>query len=178
MLRLIITIYFILTEVLYFTIGLVYLKDLKKKRIILFVLMLLAYLVFTSLCAYNIAFNILYTFALFLILKLLYKKLAHIIDIFLFTTLSISLVLISAITASIGVSLNSYLFLVSMKSLLMILSFLVGLKPLKKFYHKYVGSWNRNKDSKIKSITVRSLSLITFNVFYYCVYLGLIYALK
>ena len=58
-------------EALFFTLFLVYSKKLKEKRVTLFILMFLEYLLLKCFIKYDVWFQISYTFMTFLILKLL-----------------------------------------------------------------------------------------------------------
>ena len=61
-------------EVLYFTLFLIYTKDLKDKKFRLFGLISIAYIINIVLCDYNVIYNVIFIFLVYLILKLLYKK--------------------------------------------------------------------------------------------------------
>ena len=70
----------LIPEVLYFTLFLVYCKNLKEKRLKLFGLLALGYIALIMICRYQFIFYIAYVIYSYLVLKWLYK--AHILDLF------------------------------------------------------------------------------------------------
>ena len=70
-------------ETLFFTLFLTYTKNLKNKRIKLFLLISLAYVLCVILMKYNVLFYILFVIGIYLSLKILYKNKIQIIDIFI-----------------------------------------------------------------------------------------------
>ena len=81
-------------EAIYFSLFMIFTKQLKEKRILFIVLMILEYLIIQKLIHFDIWLQIIYTVFTFIILKLLYKDKAQITDIFTFTISSISLIVI------------------------------------------------------------------------------------
>ena len=80
-------------EAIYFALFMIFAKDLKEKRILYILLMVIEYLLLKHFIKYNIWFQILYTIMQFVILKVLYKEKSQITDIFTFTIASIILIL-------------------------------------------------------------------------------------
>ena len=85
-------------EAICFALFMIFAKDLKEKRILYILLMVIEYLLLKHFIKYNIWFQILYTIMQFVILKVLYKEKSQITDIFTFTISSIILIIISFIS--------------------------------------------------------------------------------
>ena len=77
-------------EALYFAIFMIFVKQLKTKRLVFILLMILEYVLLKYLIHYNMYFQIAYTFFTYIILKVLYKERSQITDIFTFTIGSIN----------------------------------------------------------------------------------------
>ena len=73
-----------LPESIYFSLFMIFAKNIKTKRVIFCVLMFIEYALLMNLIQYNIWFQISYTFVAFVTLKVLYKEKALITDIFVF----------------------------------------------------------------------------------------------
>lgn len=92
-------------EAIYFALFMIFAKDLKEKRILYILLMVIEYLLLKHFIKYNIWFQILYTIMQFVILKVLYKEKSQITDIFTFTIASIILVLCCFIPSLLFISI-------------------------------------------------------------------------
>ena len=71
-----------LPEVLYFTLFLVYTKNIKEKKVKLFFLIALAYVLCIMISQYKVLYYILLIFLIYLFVKFLYKEKTQIIDVF------------------------------------------------------------------------------------------------
>lgn len=71
-------------EAIFFSIFIIFGKDLKEKRIAFTLLMVIQYLILANVFPYNMLFRIIYTIMVYIILKILYKEKTQITDIFLF----------------------------------------------------------------------------------------------
>lgn len=169
----------VIPEVLYFTLFLINIKDIKTKRKILFVLILIAYLIFVLFNNYKIINYIIFLFLMYLILKILYKEKTQIIDVFV---ISISLVYLTIIgficSRFVGMSYVRYYIMLIINRILIFLPFIFR-KKFNIWYKKYCSLWNRNYEKKqpIKSITLRNISLISLNIFIFlcnmvCLYIS------
>lgn len=146
-------------EVLYFTLFMSYAKDKKEKRIKLFILLAIGYIILIMICRYQYIFYLAYIIYGFLILKWLYKS--HISDIFIFS-LSFSYVSLLSYIMYEFLGNNYYLAFIIDRILLFVP--IIFKKYLRIFYVKYMLLWNKNDKSKIKSITLRNISLLLFNL--------------
>lgn len=166
-------------EAIYFSLFMIYTKQLKEKRILFTVLMIVEYLLLTRFLVFNIWFQIGYTIMTYLILKLLYKEKTQITDIFTFTIASI-ITIISCLIPSFLIifKICDYIIYAIITRILMfsfILIFKNKLYKIKEFYKKV---WNRNDKvkKKIKSTTFRCLNLVVFNITFYILNILMLYA--
>jgi hypothetical protein len=167
-------------EAIYFSLFMIFSKQLKEKRVLFVSLMTIEYLIIQKLIHFDIWLQIIYTAFVFVILKLLYKEKAQITDIFTFTISSIILIILDLILYfTIGKLTNNYiLFAVIDKMALLYLVFLIRNK-LPKIQTIYKKLWNRNdsKKKKIKTTTFRSLNVVIFNITFYIINLVMLYCI-
>ena len=167
-------------EAIYFALFMIFTKELKTKRILYIVLMVLEYVLLKFFIEYNIWFQVAYTIIQFLILKLLYKEKAQITDIFTFTIASAVLILISFISYSVvWFTLNNYYIAVILCRVLLFVFLIMFYKKLYKIQKLYKILWNRNdkKKTKMNSPTFRAVNLVIFNIMFYIINLGMIFTL-
>ena len=81
-------------EAVYFSLFMIFTKQLKEKRLLFTIIMILEYVLIQRVIHFNIWLHIIYTIFVYLILKLLYKDKAQVTDIFTFTISSMLLILI------------------------------------------------------------------------------------
>lgn len=168
----------LIPEVLYFTLFLSYAKNIKEKKIRLFLYIGIAYLINIVLCDYNIMYNISFLFLVYIILKILYKQKAQIVDIFLIIYGSFYLTLLSFLVC-LANDLKSYYICYIINRILLFVPFLFRSK-FNYLYKKYYSFWNRDYTHKkaIKSITLRNISLITINGIIFVMNIICIYVLN
>lgn len=155
----------LLPEVLYFTLFLVITKDLKEKRIRLFLLIGIAYLLCIFIKQYFILFYFAFIFMIYFVLKILYKQKTQIIDVFIITISYTWIAILSFIMFYIlEKDMSNYYILYLIDRILLFIPFIFK-NNFNKMYEKYCKFWNRNDKEKrnIKSITLRNLSLIFLN---------------
>lgn len=155
----------LIPEVLYFTLFITYTKNIKEKRIKLFLFIALAYILCMFIQRYKIFYYVLFITLIYWIMKLLYKKKTQIIDIFVISLSSLYLTLLSCISLLfINKDLSNYYNIMIISRIILYLPFILK-KYFYKFYKKYYKLWNRNDNEKrpIKSITLRNISLILLN---------------
>lgn len=162
-----------LPEVLFFTMFIIYAKNIKEKRWLLFGFIILNYLGTGILSVYSIYSYVLFMIFQYVIIKILYKEDVEYIDIFLITISHMYLFLISLICYK---GFSNYNIALLVNRLLLIVPFLLRNK-LNYYYKKYRKSWNRSEDNKIRSISLRNMSLITLNLFIFvsdivCIYIS------
>ncbi len=166
----------LLPEVLYFTIFLIYTKNIKEKRLKLCILISIAYALCMFIQRYKLIYYILFIVLVYIILKILYKDKTQIIDIFTFSFSTIYMTLLSYICfIFLDKDYNNYYLLMTLDRIFLFLPFIFKNK-FNNIYRKYCSLWNRNDNIKrpIKSITLRNISLITINI---AIFLMNIYAI-
>lgn len=164
-------------EAIYFSLFLIFGKGIKNKRLLFIGIMIFQYLILKQFIKFNVLFQIIYTFLSFINLKVLYKDKAQITDIFLFAAGSIFLIFISMLCVITRYIFNTnYLnVLIFNRIVLFICLFLIKNK-INYFYKKYYENWNRKSKGsviKIRSLTLRNISLIMFNLMFYVINIGL-----
>ena len=165
-------------EAIYFALFMIFVKQLKEKRILFVILMIAEYLLLKVFIKYNMWFQISYTFMTFLILKLLYKEKAQITDIFTFTISSIVLILIGFVSYFIiWKTIGNYLIAAIINRLFLIIFLLITHKKLYNIQKLYKKLWNRqdNKKYKVKSTTFRAINVVVFNLLFFIINLGIIF---
>lgn len=156
----------LIPEVLYFTLFLIYTKSIKKRKILLFILIGIAYFICLLIQQYRILNYLILLFLIYIILKILYRNGTQIIDIFIISLSYLYLIIISIIPILfLRDNLSNYYFLYIIDRVLLFLPFLSRNK-FNILYKKYCSLWNRNDNIKkpIKSITLRNISLILLNL--------------
>lgn len=164
-------------EAIYFALFMIFTKQLKEKRVLFVLLMIIEYLLLVNALMFNSWFQILYTFLTFITLKVLYKEKTQITDVFTFTIASIVLIfvsLISFVTCKGNMIAGSIL-----NRIILIIFFIFSYKKLPSIQKIYKKFWNRNdkEKKKMKSATFRSINVVIFNIMFYIINLGMVYAI-
>ena len=167
----------LIPEVLYFTLFLVYCKNLKEKRLKLFGLLSLGYIALIMICRYQLLFYVAYVLYSYLILKWVYKS--HILDLFV-CSIGLGYMTIVAFIGYIVLGSNYLVYYIVARVLLYLI--FIFRNKFNKVYKFYRECWNRNSDNKIKSLTLRNLSIVFLNLmiilFHICAILCAIASLK
>lgn len=156
----------LIPEVLYFTLFITYTKNIKEKRIKLFLLISLVYILCMFIQRYKIFYYVLFIVLIYLIMKVLYKKKTQILDVFVISIGAIYMTIVSYIGfCFFNEDLSNYYIMMLIARILLFLPFIFR-KYFNILYKKYCKLWNRNDDEKrpIKSITLRNISLVTINI--------------
>lgn len=166
----------LIPEVLYFTIFLIYTKNIKEKRIKLFILLSILYFVCMLLQRFMIIYYLLFIVFAYIILKILYKKKTQIIDIFISGVSYLWLSILSVILMNfVDKDFSNYYMILLIQKILLFMPFIFKNK-FNILYKKYCKLWNRNDNEKrpIKSITLRNISLILLNSFIFLLNIAII----
>ena len=141
--------------------------------------MIFEYIMLTNLIKFNVLFQFLYTFMSYINLKVLYREKAQITDIFLFMISSIMLILISMFCGMFQIFFGiPYFYLLILNRILLFLILFWAKNKINETYKRYCLYWNKhNKSHKIKSLTLRNISIIIFNLMFFIINIGLIYAI-
>lgn len=158
-------------EAIYFSLFLIYGKKLKEKRLLLIAIMIIEYLLFKKFINFNVLFQLCYTFMSFINLKVLYKEKAQITDIFLFGAASIILIIISVLSyAIIYFTIRQYIVALILNRIMIFSIVYFGRNKINVIYQKFYKLWNRhNKPNKVKSLTLRNISVIIFNLMFWII---------
>lgn len=115
----------------------------------------------------------------FVNLKVLYKEKAQVTDIFLFATASLILIAISAFCYSLFyATTKNYTSALIINRILMFVVLYFARNKIQSAYKNFCSLWNRhNNPNKIRSLTLRNISIITFNLMFWFINLGMIFFL-
>lgn len=166
-------------EAIYFSLFLIFGKKLKEKRILLTAIMIFEYLALKYFISFNVWFQLSYTFLVYITLKVLYKDKAQITDIFLFASASIVLVIISILCGLMLFKYPQFYFIMLIINRFLIFNFIICFKnKINTIYNKFMKYWNRKKQpQKIKSLTLRNISIIIFNLMFYTINICMLIAI-
>ena len=165
-------------EAIYFALFMIFTKELKSKRFLYIVLMIAEYLLLKHFIEFSIWFQIAYTIIQFMILKILYKEKAQVIDIFTFAIASIVLMLFCiSLYFIVWKTVNNYMVYVILNRICIFLFLIIFRKKLPKIQKLYKKLWNRNDtaNKKMKSTTFRALNLVVFNIMFYIINVCMIF---
>ena len=156
-------------EAIFFSMFLILGKNLKEKRLLFTAIMIFDYLALTHILQFNTWFQLIYTFMSFINLKVLYKEKAQITDIFLFAAASIILMIICGISYfAIYFTIKNYYVSLILSRIMMIIFLILFGDKINKKYTAFYSLWNRHsKPNKIRSLTLRNISIILFNIMFY-----------
>ena len=164
-------------EAIFFALFLIFAKNIKEKRIIFTILMIIEYLLLKYSFQYNWFFHIGYMMTTFLTLKILYKEKSQITDVFL---LLIGYIILGITSIISWLLFNFNMNLVAIFNRIIIFTFIfIFNKNLYKIQNIYKFLWNRNDkiNKKIKSTTFRALNIVTFNISFVLINLCMLYAI-
>ena len=170
----------LLPEVIFFTMFLINVKDIKTKKFKLFISLSIIYLLLVLIQNYKILNYILFLALVYIALKILYKKETQIIDLFVFSISYIYVFLISYICFQfVNDNVIVYWTMFAIDRILLFIPFIFKNK-FNILYKKYCSLWNRNYEKKqpIKSITLRNISLISLNIFIFLCNIVCLYILS
>ena len=149
-----------LPEVLYFALSICFIKDIKKQRLKLFSLLVIGYIVLIMVCRFQLLFYLGYIVYVYMVLKKLYKS--KIIDLFIVSVVSAYLTLVSFIAFKLT---DTYMLAYLINRLMLFIPIFILNYKLNDFYNVYYSLWDRHEGNKVKSITIRNISLVFINSF-------------
>ena len=162
-------------EAIYFSLFLIIGKNIKNKKLLFIGIMVFEYLMLKHFINFSVYFQLAYTFMVYVNLKVLYREKAQITDIFLFMIASLLLIAISVISYGIiYITIQEYFMALILNRILLfgLLYFLRNI--IRDKYKTFCSLWNRhNIPNQIKSLTVRNLSVIIFNLMFWLINLGM-----
>lgn len=151
-----------LPEVLYFTVFIIYVKDIKEKRGWLFLSILISYVTCVMVLRYTLLFYFAFIFMMSGFLKMLYKESVDIIDVLVVAISTVYLTVVSTISYIFIKNDNSNYWLFYIIARVLLFLQFVFKKQYNKLYKKVRCYWNRNREREqgIKSISVRNISVM------------------
>ena len=152
-------------EVLFFTLFLCNTKNIKEKKVRLFLLIAISYTLTIFIKQYVLLYYLMFIVLTYISLKILYKEKTQIIDIFIIVYSFFYVTIISYFCfLFMKQDRSNYWILYTLDRILLFIPFIFKNK-FNVLYKKYCKLWNRNDKEKrpIKSITLRNISLIAIN---------------
>lgn len=149
----------------YLCLFMIFVKNIKSKRILFFIISIIDYLVIQNIVKFNVSINadLIYLTFFYINIKFLYKDKARITDIITY----IIAFFIMGIFSMIFVLIFGFKIITILISILTLITTTIMLKDklnnIEKFYIKF---WNKHNFKVIKSVTIRgfgaTLTIITF----------------
>lgn len=146
-------------EILYLTMAMTYTKGITKHRVVFYILLLISGILCSLICRWQLWYYMFYLASAYFIMLALYKS--HISDLFVFLVFFAWIALTSYFSISL---LGSNLLGLIVQRILMFSIFALRGK-FNTWYNLYRELWNRRDDGRIKSITLRNISLLFLNIF-------------
>lgn len=160
-----------LPDVMYYYLYIKNIKNINTKKILFFTLLLVGFI--ATNIYYNLYTYLLFDVIIFLIIKKLYNSQAN--DIFLVIFIELYMILLSIMCFFL---IKNYIIAFIFYRVLMFIP-LLFINKIKLLYKNYTMLWNRhNIPNKIKSITLRNVSLVGLNVLIILMYIILVYISK
>lgn len=159
-----------LPDVFYYFIYIKQIKEIKNKKFLFFALLFLNYILCIILIQHQFYLYIIQDIIIYLIMKKIYK--AQINDMFLIIFLETYMLVLSLISFNL---INNYVLSFVIYRILLFLPLLFKDRIIE-FYKNYTKLWNRhNIPNKIKSITLRNISLVVLNIMIILMYIILLH---
>ena len=146
-------------EILYLTASMCYVKGIKEKRVLFYTLLLITGIIYSLIMRWQLWYYLAYIASIFLIMKILYKS--HISDLFVFMIFFAWI----AITSYIGFAVTDSIVIGYIVQRTLMFGVFIFRGKFNEWYGIYRRLWNRRDDNRIKSITLRNVSLICLNAF-------------
>ena len=159
-----------LPDVFYYFIYIKQIKEIKNKKFLFFALLFLNYILCIILIQHQFYLYIIQDIIIYLIMKKIYK--AQINDMFLIIFLETYMLVLSLISFNL---INNYVLSFVIYRILLFLPLLFKDRIIE-YYKIYTKLWNRHSiPNKIKSITLRNISLVALNIMIILMYIILLH---
>ena len=140
-------------------------KDINSQKVVIYIIILISYIISSVMINFTyknqIYMLLILAVMIYLFMKIIFKNKFQISDIFLIYYISATILIIAILTQLIfGYTLTA---LIIDRIILLIIALMLG-KYLRKIYKIYLYNWNRGENHKIKSITIRNVSIIIMNL--------------
>ena len=162
----------------YFSLFLIIGKNIKNKKLLFIGIMVFEYIMLTKFIEFNVLFQLIYTFMSFINLKVLYREKAQITDVFLFMVASLLLIAISAISYGVVyITIQEYFIALILNRILLFGLLFLLRNIIRDKYKVFCSLWNRhNIPNQIKSLTLRNISIIIFNLMFWLINIGMAFS--
>ena len=151
-------------EIMFIGYVLIKIKDIKSKKMFVYLIVGFAYILGGIITNFNYEkqylFYLIFTFLSYILLKVKYKKHFEIYDIFTIFYIG-EIIFIASLGSMLLVGYNYYLVFLC-RLILLIIMYLANKFNINKLYKRIYINWN--KGHKIKSITLRNIFIIAFNI--------------
>lgn len=161
---------------LYLCLFMIFVKNIKSKRLIFILISIIDYFVIQNIVKFNVSINadLIYLIFFYVIMKFLYKEKSRITDL---VTYIISFLLMG-IFSIIFVLIFGFQIITIIFSVLTLITIIIlirnKLNNIEKFYNKF---WNRHNFKTIKSVTIRGFSATLTIITFVILHLWLIYGI-
>ena len=147
-------------DVLYYYLWLKNIKEIKDKKILLFLIILIGYVIIFMILRYNFYLYLIFYLYIYFNLKFIYKS--KINDFFLMLFIDVYYILMSILCFFL---IPNYAIALILNKILLFMP-LIFKKKVVKLYKSYCEMWDRNREAKqpIKSLTLRNISLVILNL--------------
>ena len=170
----------LLPEAIFFSLFMIFAKNLKEKRILFVMLTCIEYLLLFKAFPFSMYSKIGFFIVTFVILKMLYKEKSQITDVFILAVASIIIIISCAIPSFLVIyNILDYKIYAVITRVIMFSILLVSKNKISNIQKVYKKIWNRNDKvkKKIKSVTFRSANVVIFNIMFFIINCGLMFAI-
>ena len=170
----------LLPEAIFFSLFMIFAKNLKEKRLLFVMLTCIEYLLLFKAFPFSMYSKIGFFIVTFIILKMLYKEKSQITDVFILAVASIIIIISCAIPSFLVIyNILDYKIYAVITRVIMFSILLVSKNKISNIQKVYKKIWNRNDKvkKKIKSVTFRSANVVIFNIMFFIINCGLMFAI-
>lgn len=166
-------------EAIYFALFMIFTKELKEKRVIFSILMIIEYILLLNVFPFSTWSHVLYFIISYIIMKMLYKEKCQIIDVFTLGISSLLLIASSFITYMIiWFTIDNFVLAAIIQKLILFIVLFICKPYLPNIQKLYKYLWNRSNNKKIvKSATFRASNVVVFNTMFVIINLGMLFML-
>lgn len=162
----------VIPDVIFLTFFINYAKGKEEKRLLVFLLTIIAYIICFTVQRFNLLYYTLSVGIIYLIYKAIYKDSMRMIDIVVITVAEMYILTSSFISFKIFENKMEYYYLALLLDKILILLPLTLKKTINRVYKRYEELWDRRiiNNRFMKSITVRNLSIVGLCIAFVALY--------
>lgn len=140
-------------------------KEIDNKKVITYILTTISYIIASIVINFTyknqIYMLLVLALLIYIFMKIMFKKKFQISDLFIIYYIAATILLAAIITQLVFG--YTFIALIIDRIILLSIALMFG-KHIRKLYKKYINNWNRGKENKIKSITLRNMSILFMNI--------------